>query len=172
MHRRIILATLSVCVLIPSLVGAEAPERRLRLYHTHTQEHLDLVYRRGTEYVSDSLSRLDRFLRDHRTGDMHHYDPHLFDLLSDLLDASGRAGAEIDIICGYRTPKSNEFLRTHTFGVAKNSLHMQAEAIDIRVPGVKTSKLRDTALSLGRGGVGYYPASDFIHVDLGRVRRW
>ncbi len=147
-------------------------ERRLRLYHTHTQERLDIVYRRGVDYIADSLTRLDHFLRDHRTGDVHHYDPHLFDLLSDLVAAGGRPDAEIDIICGYRTPSSNEFLRTHTSGVAKNSLHMQAEAIDIRVPGLKTSRLRDIALGMARGGVGYYPASDFIHVDLGRVRRW
>lgn len=155
-------------------LGAQTPsgERRLRLYHTHTQERLDVIYRRGNEYVADALTKLDHFLRDHRSGDEHHYDPRLFDLLSDLIAKGGRPDAEIDIICGYRTPASNEFLRTHTTGVAKNSLHMQAEAIDIRVPGVKTATLRDIALSLARGGVGYYPASDFIHVDLGRVRRW
>jgi uncharacterized protein YcbK (DUF882 family) len=150
----------------------QASERRLRLYHTHTLERVDVVYRRGTQYVSDALVRLDAFLRDHRTGDVHHYDPRLFDLLADLTTAGGRPDAEIDIICGYRTPWSNEFLRTHTAGVAKNSLHMQAEAIDIRVPGLRTSMLRDIALGLGRGGVGYYPGSDFIHVDVGRVRRW
>jgi len=149
-----------------------AGESRLRLYHTHTQEHLEIVYRQGAAYVSSALSALDTFLRDHRTGDVHHYDPKLFDLLSDLLAAAGHPNAEIDIICGYRSRWSNEFLRTRTFGVARNSLHMQAEAIDIRVPAVKTSRLREVALSLRRGGVGYYPASDFIHVDLGRVRRW
>jgi len=149
-----------------------AYERRLRLYHTHTLEHLDVVYRRGAEYVSDALWKLDAFLRDHRTGDIHRFDPRLFDLLSDLTTASGHPDAEINIICGYRTPWSNEFLKTHTSGVAKNSLHMQAEAIDIRLPGLKTSMLRDVALGLGRGGVGYYPGSDFIHVDVGRVRHW
>jgi uncharacterized protein YcbK (DUF882 family) len=147
-------------------------EQRLRLYDTHTQEHLEVVYRRGAEYVSDALSKLDAFLRDHRTGDIHHFDPRLFDLLSDLITASGRPNGEINIVCGYRTSWSNEFLRTHTSGVAKYSLHMQAEAIDIRLPGLTTSKLRDLALALGRGGVGYYPASDFIHLDVGRVRRW
>ena len=151
---------------------APESEGRLRLYHTHTLEHLDLVYRRGSTYIPDALAQLDHFLRDHRTGDVHHYDPHIFDLLSDVTRAVGRANAEIDIICGYRTPTSNEYLRTHTVGVAKNSLHMQAEAIDIRLPGVRTSTIRDAALALHRGGVGYYPASDFIHVDLGRVRRW
>jgi uncharacterized protein YcbK (DUF882 family) len=144
----------------------------LRLYHTHTGEHLDIVYRHGDTYIPEALAKLDHFLRDHRTGEVHHFDPRLFDLLSDAAQAVGRADAEIHIICGFRAPASNEFLRTHTSGVAKNSLHMQAEAIDIRLPGTPTSKFRDAALALGRGGVGYYPASDFIHLDVGRVRRW
>jgi uncharacterized protein YcbK (DUF882 family) len=96
----------------------------------------------------------------------------LFDLLNDLMTSVGRAGAELQVICGYRTPGSNEFLRAHTAGVAQHSLHMQAEAIDIRLPGLKTSLFRDAALALHRGGVGYYAKSDFIHVDVGRVRHW
>ncbi len=159
-------------VAIPGHSEAPSVEHRLRLYHIHTQERLDVVFRRGAEYVPDALAKLDAFLRDHRTGDVHHFDPRLFDLLSDLSAADGRSAAEIDVICGYRTPASNEFLRTHTTGVAKHSLHMEAEAIDIRVQGLTTSRLRDVALALGRGGVGYYPQSDFIHVDLGRIRRW
>ena len=166
-------------LLFPLLIastGFAAPlapqEGRLRLYHTHTGEHLDIVYRRGADYLADALARVDQFLRDHRTGDVHHYDPHLLDLLSDLETSVGRPLAEIHVICGYRTPWSNEFLRIHTSGVAKNSLHMQAEAIDIRLPGTKTSALRDAALTLHRGGVGYYAKSDFVHVDLGRIRRW
>ncbi len=142
------------------------------MYHTHTGERLDVVFRRGTEYIPAALAQADRFLRDHRTGEVHHYDPRLFDLLADLEAALGRSAAEIQVVCGYRTPWSNEYLRTHTAGVAKNSLHMQAEAIDIRLPGLKTSALRDAALALHRGGVGYYPVSNFVHVDVGRVRRW
>ena len=165
-----------IALLISSTVlsGAEtaAGEGHLRLYHTHTGQHLDVIYRRGSTYLQDALAKLDVFLRDHRTGETHHYDPRVFDLLSALTATAGRPDAEIHIICGYRTPASNEFLRTHTSGVAKQSLHMEAEAIDIRLPGVKTSQLRDIALALGRGGVGYYSASDFIHVDVGRVRRW
>lgn len=145
---------------------------RLRFFHTHTGGRLDVVYRLGDTYIPEALSRVDHFLRDHRTCDVHHYDPRLLDLLSDLTVAIGRQFAEINVICGYRTPWSNEFLRNHSFGVAQNSLHMQAEAIDIRLPGVKTSALRDAALALHRGGVGYYASSDFIHVDVGRVRRW
>jgi uncharacterized protein YcbK (DUF882 family) len=144
----------------------------LRLYHTHTGERLDIVYRHGDAYIPEALSKLDHFLRDHRTGEVHHFDPRLFDVLTDATEAVGRPDAEIHIICGYRAPKSNEYLRTHTSGVAKNSLHMQAEAIDIRLPGTRTLKFRDAALALARGGVGYYPASDFIHVDVGRIRRW
>jgi uncharacterized protein YcbK (DUF882 family) len=92
--------------------------------------------------------------------------------LEELTAAAGRPGAEIDVVCGYRTPGSNEFLRSHTDGVAKNSLHIQAQAIDLRIPGIETQRLRDIAISLHRGGVGYYPHADFIHVDTGRVRQW
>jgi uncharacterized protein YcbK (DUF882 family) len=153
---------------------SRAHEYRLRLYHTHTRERLDVVYRRGDQYLPAALDELDHFLRDHRTGDVRHFDPRLFDLLHDLTASLGDSGGEIDVICGYRTPWSNEFLRTrspHT-GVAQHSLHMQAEAIDIRLPGIPTSELRDAALRLHRGGVGYYRSSDFVHVDVGRVRHW
>jgi uncharacterized protein YcbK (DUF882 family) len=147
---------------------------RLRFYHTHTNERLDIVYRRGEDYLPEALAKLDHYLRDHRTGEVRHFDPRLFDLLYDLTASLNDAGGEIDVVCGYRTPWSNEFLRTrsaHT-GVALHSLHMQAEAIDIRLPGIPTSAVRDAALRLERGGVGYYRASDFVHVDTGRVRRW
>ena len=145
---------------------------RLRFFHTHTGKRLDIVYKHGDTYDPAALNVLNEFLRDHRTGDVHHYDPRLFDLLNDLTASVGRAGAELNVICGYRTPWSNQFLRTHTVGVALHSLHMEAEAIDIRLPGFQTSALRDAALALHRGGVGYYAKSDFIHVDVGRVRRW
>jgi len=148
------------------------PEYQLRLFHTHTGERLDIVYRRGEQYVPEALTRLDEYLRDHRTGDIHHYDPRVFDLLHDLTAKLGEPDSEIDVVCGYRSPWSNEFLRTHGHGVALHSLHMEAMAIDIRIPGVKTSRLRDAALELHRGGVGYYAQSDFVHVDVGRVRRW
>jgi uncharacterized protein YcbK (DUF882 family) len=154
--------------------SAAAHQYRLRFFHTHTGERLDIVYRRGDAYIPEALDVLDHYLRDHRTGDVHHFDPRLFDLLHDLTASLGDSGGEINVICGYRTPWSNEFLRTrspHT-GVAQHSLHMQAEAIDIRLPGIPTSELRDAALRLHRGGVGYYRSSDFVHVDVGRVRHW
>lgn len=149
------------------------PEYHLRFYHTHTHERLDIVYRRGDTYIPVALNRLDHYLRDHRTGDVRHFDPRLFDLLYDLT-SSLRDSGEIDVICGYRTPWSNEFLRSrspHT-GVALHSLHMQAEAIDIRLPGIPTSEVRDAAMRLHLGGVGYYRSSDFVHVDVGPVRYW
>lgn len=149
-------------------------EYRLRFFHTHTHHRLDIVYRRGETYVPEALEQLDVYLRDHRTGDVHHFDPRLFDLLHELTASLNDASGEIDVVCGYRTPRSNEFLRTrssHT-GVARHSLHMQAEAIDIRLPGISTSAVRDAALRLRRGGVGYYRSSDFVHVDVGRVRQW
>jgi len=145
---------------------------RLRFFHTHTRERLDVVYRHGDEYDPQAQTQINEYLRDYRTGDIHEYDPRLLDLLHDLLIALGRPGAEIDVVCGYRTPRTNEYLRTHGHGVALHSLHMQAMAIDIRVPGVSTTALRDAALRLHRGGVGYYEKSTFVHVDVGRVRRW
>jgi len=151
---------------------ASAQEYRLKFFHLHTGERLDIVYRKGGHYLPAALDSLDRYLRDHRTGEIHHYDPAVFDLLHDLTAEVGKPNAEIDVVCGYRTPWSNEFLRTHGRGVARHSLHMQAQAIDIRMPGIRTTNLRDAALALHRGGVGYYAASDFVNVDVGRVRRW
>ncbi len=147
-------------------------EYRLRMYHTHTNERLDVIYRRGNAYVPEGLDRLNRFLRDSRTAEVHPYDPKVFDLLHDLETVVGRPNAELQIVCGYRTPRTNEYLRANTGGVAKTSRHMRAEAIDIRLPGTATARLRDAALNLKRGGVGYYAASNFIHVDVGPVRRW
>jgi len=151
----------------------------LKLYHLHTGESLDVVYRIGDTYIPAAMDQLNHFLRDHRTEDVSHYDPKEFDLLHELMAKLGKNGSVIDVVCGYRTPWSNNFLRTRggtasptVTGVAKNSQHMQAKAIDIRVPGVTTAKLRDTALSLHEGGVGYYPISQFVHVDVGPVRQW
>jgi uncharacterized protein YcbK (DUF882 family) len=124
--------------------------------------------------VPGAIDKLNYFLRDHRTNDVSHYDPKEFDLLNSVMAKLGKPNGVIDIVCGYRSPWSNEFLRSRgsVTGVAKNSQHMQAKAIDIRVPGVATRTLRDAALSLHGGGVGYYPVSQFVHVDVGPVRQW
>ncbi len=150
----------------------DSHDHLLLLYNMHTAERIDIVYRRGEAYIPEALAKLDFFLRDHRTGDVRHFDPRLYDILSDLTASVGRPGGEIDIVCGYRTSSTNESLRAHTTGVARNSLHIQAEAVDLRMSGIDTLKLRKAALALARGGVGYYPHSDFIHLDVGRVRQW
>jgi uncharacterized protein YcbK (DUF882 family) len=158
-----------------SATGASATigaERSVQLFNTHTNERIDIVYKRGDEYVSSALAKLDYFLRDHNTNEVRHFDPRLYDILADLTASVGHPGGEIDIVCGYRTPETNAALRAHTNGVAIHSLHIQAKAIDLRMPGVNTLKLRRAALALARGGVGYYPHSDFIHVDTGRVTQW
>ena len=146
----------------------------LHLHHLHTGENLDVVYRIGDTYLPEAMAKLNYFLRDHRTNDVSHYDPKEFDVLHSVLAKLGRPNATIDVVCGYRTPWSNNFLRTRSAstGVAKNSQHMQAKAIDIRIPGVATAVLRDAALSLKAGGVGFYPISQFVHVDVGPVRQW
>jgi uncharacterized protein YcbK (DUF882 family) len=148
------------------------PAYRLHLYQVHTGERLDIVYRFGDRYDPEALARINRYLRDYRSGEVRQYDPRVLDLLHDLLTSLGRPHAEIDVVCAYRTPRTNEYLRTHGQGVARHSLHMQAMAIDIRIPSVSTAELRDAALALHRGGVGYYATSHFVHVDVGRVRRW
>jgi uncharacterized protein YcbK (DUF882 family) len=163
----------------PAGTGTEASNSAgtqyvLHLHHLHTGENLDVVYRVGDHYVPAAMAKLNYFLRDHRTNDVSHYDPKEFDVLHQVLAKLGKPNAVIDVVCGYRTPWSNNFLRTRAAvtGVAKNSQHMQAKAIDIRIPGVATKRLRDAALSLREGGVGYYPISQFVHVDVGPVRQW
>lgn len=149
-------------------------EYHLRMHHLHTGESIDVVYRIGNTYIPSALDRLNHFLRDHRTEDVKAYDPREFDVLHALMTEVGRPDGVIDIVCGYRTPWSNHFLRTRAAqtGVAEHSQHMLAKAIDIRVPGVSTVTLRNAALALHAGGVGFYPVSQFVHVDVGPVREW
>jgi uncharacterized protein YcbK (DUF882 family) len=158
-----------------SPASAENSEQyHLRLHHLHTGEDIDIVYRIGNTYIPEALDRLNHFLRDHRTQDESSYDPKEFDVLHSLMTSLGHPNGVIDIVCGYRTPWSNNFLRSRSAntGVAEHSQHMLAKAIDIRVPGITTAKLRDAALALHAGGVGFYPVSQFVHVDVGPVRTW
>lgn len=147
---------------------------RLRLDNLHTGESLDIVYRIGDTYIPEALEKLDYFLRDHNTQGVVSYDPREFDVLHDVLARLRRPNGVIDVVCGYRTPETNEALREESphSGVAEHSQHMQGRAIDIRVPGVTTARLRNAALGLHAGGVGYYPVSHFVHVDVGPVREW
>ena len=146
-------------------------ERLLSFVHTHTHERITAPYFADGDYLPEGLARLSTFLRDHRTGDEHRIDPALFDILNDLRLATGTR-APFQVISAYRSPRTNAMLRGNGRGVAKGSLHVEGRAIDVRLADVGSSMLRDAAIELGRGGVGYYRGSDFVHVDTGRVRRW
>ncbi len=155
-----------------SLAPAPAQARRLALSHAHTRERLTLVYAQADGYLPQALGLLNHFLRDHYSGEVGRIAPDLFDQLHRLQQALGARGA-FEIISGYRCPTTNERLRTtRGGGVAKRSLHMDGRALDIRLPGVPLAELRDAALSLRAGGVGYYPAERFVHIDNGPLRRW
>ena len=158
--------------LIPLDSSAHArQERLLTFYNTHTGENLTVVYKRSGEYIPESLEKISYILRDHRSGDIHPIDPKLMDFLYDL-QTEVRNHGEVHIISGYRSPVTNKNLRQKSKGVAKGSLHMQGKALDFRLPGTDTAKLRDAARKMKRGGVGYYKKSDFIQIDTGRVRNW
>lgn len=158
-------------LILPRRAHASASPRSLAFRHTHTQERLAVTYAIGDRYVPDALDRVAQFLRDFRNGEMHAIDPALLDQLHALTRVTAGA-ATIEVISGYRSPATNRMLHERSHGVATQSLHLEGRAIDIRVAGVRLTDLRDAALSLRAGGVGYYPASDFVHVDTGRVRRW
>ena len=146
-------------------------ERRLAFYHTHTGKRLDVVYKRNGEFVPEALSVINTFLSDFRTGDVAEMDPHLLDLIYDLHQELGSDGT-YEVISPYRSPATNDMLRQRSGGVAKNSQHLLGKAIDVRLGDVDLTKLRDTAIVMQRGGVGYYASSNFVHIDTGRVRRW
>lgn len=150
---------------------ANAPVRKLAVLNLHTGERLQAAYWEAGAYLPDALAAFDRVLRDHRTGEVHAMEPQLLDLTAALLKRL-EMQETVQIISGYRSPRSNAALHAASNGVATKSLHMQGKALDIRISGVPLSRLRDVAWSMQGGGVGYYPASDFVHVDVGRIRRW
>ncbi len=159
-------------LLLPWGTGTFASDHRsLSFQHTHTDQRLTVTYYRDGEYVPQALKELNRFLFDFRTGDVVEMDPALFDILHSLQEATGSTGT-FEVISAYRSPETNEMLRRRSSGVAKHSQHLLGKAIDVRLTDVDTDTLRDTALSMKSGGVGYYSRSNFIHVDTGRVRRW
>ena len=153
--------------------AASKTDRIIALYHTHTGERLKVVYYRNGQYREDALAKINYFLRDFRTGDKAEVDPTTLDIVHDVQQRVGYKG-EVHIVSAYRSEKTNEMLRQKSAksGVAKKSQHIEAKAIDFRMPGVDTARIRDIAMDLQRGGVGYYRQSDFIHVDSGRVRYW
>ena len=145
--------------------------RRLVLHNIHTGETERCVFADRGRYLPEGLARVNHLLRDHRTGDVHEIDPALLDLLHDLADELDVA-PEYDVISGYRCPATNALLRRRSKGVASHSYHMQGKAVDIRLRGVDLPRLHRTALAERRGGVGFYSASGFVHLDTGPVRSW
>ena len=165
------LAAVGCAVAAPAWAMPRLPRRALALTQLHTGEQVDLVYWANGRYVPDALRRIDWLLRDFRTGDVHPIDPHLLDLLAALHQLL-RVRAPIEVLSGYRSPATNAMLASFSEGVATNSLHLEGRAIDIQVPGRSTAMVHRAALALRGGGVGYYPRSHFVHLDVGRVRTW
>jgi uncharacterized protein YcbK (DUF882 family) len=169
-------AQAAICCLFPTtLFAANTPDRdnarSLSFYNLHTDERLNICYFMCGRYQTQALNKIDFILRDHRSGEIKPIDRALLDLLFDL-SRQIDPGSCFHVISGYRSPTTNARLRKRSRGVASGSLHMEGRAIDIRVPGYNTSRLRQICQNLKAGGVGYYPKSDFVHVDTGRVRSW
>lgn len=146
-------------------------ERQLGFYNTHTGEQLKAVYWADGAYQPEGLSQIYQVLRDHRSGDVSPINMRLLDLLYSLSDALDTK-PKFDVISGYRSPATNAKLAEASKGVARRSLHMDGLAIDIRIPGRDLADVRRAAIAMAGGGVGYYPKSNFVHMDVGRVRTW
>jgi uncharacterized protein YcbK (DUF882 family) len=151
--------------------SAQNAERRLEFYNIHTGECLRATYWESGRYLPDSLREIDVILRDFRTGEVRMIDPEVLDVLHGVCAAMDY-DAPISVISGYRCPATNAMLAARSSGVARNSYHLRGMAIDFRLPGRGLETLRDVAIVIGGGGVGYYPGSDFVHVDTGPVRHW
>jgi uncharacterized protein YcbK (DUF882 family) len=170
------LGSVATAAAAPGLLfgGVRTPlpaEKRLTFYNLHTGEHLKSVYWAQGRYIPGALKEINWILRDYRRNEVKPIDLRLLDLLY-ALDRKLETHQPFHIICGYRSPATNEYLREHSAGVAKHSMHMQAKAADIRIPGCRLVALQRAALALRDGGVGIYPVSEFVHVDVGRVRQW
>lgn len=161
----------SSLISLPAFASLSMPTRKIGLYNIHTGERDLITYWEEGRYIKEGLANLNKILRDHRTGEIHNIDPKLFDQIT-LLQHNLRRKGDIEIISGYRSPKTNNMLRGRSGGVAKKSYHMKGQAIDLRLPGAKLSDLRRAAINMKSGGVGYYPKSNFIHIDTGPVRSW
>ena len=174
-RRHFLKAGIGICTMLslPSVsAGAmDIGEKKLAFLNLHTGERIRSTYWAEGNYIPEELQAIENLLRDHRTGELHAIDTGLLDLLQLLHDQIG-ARQEFHVISAYRSPKTNAMLASRSNGVVKKSLHMQGKAIDIRLPEYSLSNLRNVALSLKSGGVGYYPKSNFIHIDTGRVRFW
>ena len=173
--RRIFLRNTGAAVLTLAPMGAacaRALERRsLSFVHTHTGESLSAVYFQDGHYQATSLEQINHLLRDFRTDEVHPIDPGVLDILFELQTLANRSDP-YEVISGYRSPQTNAALRTRSRGVAEHSLHMEGRAIDVRLTGFSTRKMHEIARQMQRGGVGFYPRSDFVHLDNGTVRFW
>lgn len=144
---------------------------RLSFRHSHTRESFSGVYRVGDKYLPEAFERINYVLRDFRTQEVFPMDPHTLDILS-ILQRKTNTKQPFEVLSGYRSPKTNAMLERNTNGVASNSYHMYGQALDIRAPSYNTKRLRNLAQDLQAGGVGYYPRSNFVHIDTGKVRTW
>lgn len=151
--------------------GNIGDSRTLSFYHTHTSDQLRVTYYRDGVYIPAAMDELKVFLADWRNGVQHEIDPKLMDILWQIQRATG-SRETFEVISAYRSEQTNRQLRSKSQGVAQYSQHLLGKAIDVRLRGLDTRELRDTALELQLGGVGYYEKTDFVHVDTGRVRRW
>lgn len=143
----------------------------LAFRNQHTGEMFAGAYRVGNKYLPDAFDQINVVLRDYRTNDVFPIDPRVIDIIYAAHAKTG-AGQPMEILSGYRSPRTNDMLHRSSGGVARNSLHLTGQAVDFRVPGYSTRRLRDVAAKMHAGGVGYYASSDFVHVDTGRVRHW
>jgi uncharacterized protein YcbK (DUF882 family) len=173
LSRRGFLCAGAAITLVPwaACLARAADERSLSFVHTHTGERLTSVYFQGGHYRDTELAKINYLLRDFRTGEIHPIEPAVLDILADLRTLADRA-APYEVISGFRSAQTNAALRRRSSAVAEHSLHMQGRAIDVRLEGFATARLHELALGMRRGGVGFYPASDFLHLDDGRVRAW
>ena len=155
----------------PRLGLATTNSRVLPLVDTHHDDYLAAEYFVDGWYNPDVMAQVDWLMRDWRTDETRRIDPGLLDILYTLQSELGR-GEPVHIISGYRTAATNAMLRSRSRNVARNSYHMRGQAADMRIPGVGLRTLRNLAMDLQAGGVGYYPRSDFVHVDTGPIRDW
>jgi uncharacterized protein YcbK (DUF882 family) len=156
---------------LDQILPATTAPRRVVIHNLHTDERVDAIYFDDGRYVPDALAAVNHVMRDFRTGDIHFMEPELLDLMHSL-SKKVESVQPFQIISGYRSPKTNAMLHERSAGVAVNSFHMRGMATDIRLPDVSLSNLHRAAVEMQRGGVGFYPESDFIHVDVGPVRYW
>ncbi len=156
----------------PAAAIASMPhERSLHMYNTHTGESLRSIFWAEGKFVPEAMNDINKLLRDHRNNKVAPIDPKLLFLLDQVSNQVG-GNSVVHIISGYRSPETNQLLHENTNGVARHSLHLEGKAIDVRIPGRDLAALHKAALHAGGGGVGYYPDSQFVHMDTGRLRHW